>query len=185
VNNDGFNEDSPNHDPDATYEAHAVKTDDIINNLSPEDQQTFNDLFSHLGDVKDEQSGQTAIDDMSKFLEQHGMSVKGVEKAEDGVLRIHWEEPGHSGYAEGVVEHAAETAADWQKDVPGLHEENVKTIQDNDNIKTFNEAHPTMAVDVNRLEMILMLSGAQAVPAGEDSHQIIDHDGQKEGYFRA
>ena len=76
----------------------------------------------------------------------------------------------HGGYAEGAVERAASTAADWQRDVPELHDNNISAIESNDTIKDFNTKNPEMAVDPNRMEMIIMLCGGQAVPADVDSH---------------
>ena len=90
-------------------------------------------------------------------------------------ITINWREQ-EAGYSDitingrTVTEHANHVAADWQRDVPGLHDRNIAAIEGNSTIELFNNQNPLMAVDPSRMEMIIMLCGGQAVPANVDTH---------------
>ena len=131
------------------------------------------------GELSQEQYNKT-LEDIKTTLAEKGLTLEAAKNGEQVDLSIRWGEQ-EAGYADlrikgpdgverSVTEHADFWAADWQKDVPGLHDSNVNSIETNETIKAFNEANPLMAVNPSRMEMIIMLCGGQAVPADADTH---------------
>ena len=131
------------------------------------------------GELSQEQYNKT-LEDIKTTLAEKGLTLEAAKNGEQVDLSIRWSEQ-EAGYADlkikgpdrverSITEHADFWAADWQKDVPGLHDSNVNSIETNETIKAFNEANPLMAVNPSRMEMIIMLCGGQAVPADADTH---------------
>ncbi len=126
------------------------------------------------GNLSEAQYNQT-LEEIRITLAEKGLTLETPQNGEQADISIFWKEQ-EAGYSDitingrTVTEHADHVAADWQRDVPGLHEKNVSTIVENPAIVQFNNENPLMAVDPSRMEMIIMLCGGQAVPADMDTH---------------